>query len=625
MLPSGCARQVAPKKVVYPGQVTPEMRVHFNEVEGYYRRRHYDDAFLGYQHFIETYPHTRLTDEAIYKQGKIFFLKQQYADAVRKFEALFQKSPSPVYRAKARHMAGYAFFRMERYDQALSQFKTMEPDALPPKLRAQNYSLIIEASRMSHRESDFADYAKLRLLSLYEDVAGEELKNLRAPNVISYPDARLLVETWLDKPMGKNEIPGWLEDFPDSSARAYVDFKLARIAYDAGDKRRAQRLFTRFVRRYPKNPYVAIADSYLKELGGPGVAVGLKKAHYKLGVLLPLQGRYESYSRTLLDGIRCGVGEGGVCGGFSGIELVVKDTGFTPASVRQAVADLADQKVVAIIGPLAGLMATEAGVTATAKKIPIFPITQKSELMRVGDYVFQVGMQPRQQIKALAQAALDRGYRTFGVFYPDNNYGETMATLFVNQIKSQGGRITAMAAYNKRSPDPFAEARKLKRSIGRVGAPGRGVGFDALFIPDSYQTVNNLVSALEFNGIKDIPLLGTNAWNDPGLTLAIAKKFPGSFFVDVYDGAANTKEVREFKERFIKSFGRVPRVLEAYGYDIVMMIRKAAQEEGPHDIKKALTNERSFRGVTGIKGFEIGQGAVIESMVLKITETGVGE
>lgn len=623
---ANCAK-MGPKKAAYPGLVTPEIQSKFNEVEEQYRRKRYDYAFSGYQHFIESYTYNALTDEALYKQGKIFFLTKRYSDAVNKFKELAGKTPSALYRAKAMHMAAYSNFKMERYDLALQELDKIHPEVLPAKLRVQYFSLIIESSKLSGSEQDYANFAKVNLLNLYEEYAGPGLKNLRGANIVSYPDVHTLVDVWIDEPMSSAAIPTWMKRFPDSPAKSYVEFKLAKIYYDEDNKKKARSLFSRFVHKYPKSPYTPKAEKILLSLGGAELVtdVALTKAKYKIGVLLPMTGRYESYSRSVLDGIRCAVGVGNICGGESGIQLIIQDTGFTPGSVREAVDKLANQNVVAIIGPLSGKMAIEAGLIATTKKIPIFPITQKSQLMKQGDYIFQVGLPARQQIKSLVKAAFDRGHKTFGVFYPENNYGRTMAELFVDEVKSYGGRIVANASYKKRSPDPFAEARKLKRSIGRVGAPGKGVGFDALFIPDSYTTINTLVSALEFNGIKGIPLLGTNAWNDPGLTLAIANKFPGSFFVDLYDGASKNKAVKDFKAGFIQGYGRTPRVLEAYGYDIVMMIRTSAASRGARKIKETLEIKKGFDGVTGIKGFDVGVGPVIESMVLKIRESGVKE
>lgn len=610
----------------YPGQVTPEIQAEFNRVDEQYRRQSYDYAFSGYQHFIQTYPYNELTDEAYYKQGKIYFVSKRYQEAVTKLNELSRQTPSALYRAKAFHMAGYAYFKMGQYAEALETFEKVNGEVLPTKLRIQYYSLVLQAGKMSQASEDFVALTKLKLFSLYEDVASQSMRNLSGGNVIPYAQVRLMVEAWIDEPMKSSAIPVWMRKFPqDSPAYAYVLFKLGKVYYEENSKK-ARKPLSRFLSMYPKNIYASTAGKWLQELGGATESdVALKKANYKVGVLLPLTGRYESYGMSVLDGVKCAAGQNNACGGESGVQLVIKEAHFTPGAVRASIEELAKENVVAIIGPLTGKLSIEAGIAATEKNIPIFPITQKSGLMSQGDHIFQIGMPPKMQVEALVQAAWGRGHKNYGVFFPDNNYGKTMSELFIEEIQNRGGRITAKAMYKKRSPDFLGEARKLKRSIGRVGRAGKGVGFDALFIPDSFQSINAIVGGLEFNGIKDVALLGTNAWNDPGLTLAIADQFPGSFFIDLYDGTSKDKKVAEFNEKFAASFGRHPRVLEAYGYDILMMIRTVASSKGPSRIKNALVNHMGYSGVTGIKGFKVGEGPVFESMVLRIREKGVTE
>ncbi|OVE80860.1 hypothetical protein BVY03_05200 [bacterium K02(2017)] len=622
---SHCGGTGTSLKVKYPGEVTAQMQMEFNQVEAQYRRKDYEYAYHGYQNFIQTHVYNKLTDESFYKQGKIFFLTTRHVDAANKFMELAQKSPSPVYQAKAWHMAGYANFKMRRFKESIDLLKNAKAEALAPRLRVQYFSLIIQNTKEVPEEKQFGDLNMLRLYDLYEDFAGENLKKMHGGNVIDYTSVKNMMNLWINSPMSTTDIPSWMRKFKASSAKAYVDYKLAKVYYEENNLKKARTLFSKFVKRYPKNPYADTARSILTELGGPekDTDVALKKANYKIGVMLPFTGRYESYGLSILDGVKCASGEQNLCGDYSGVKIIVRDSGFTPDSVRKAMTELVNEGVAAIVGPLSGKLAIEAGIIASEKKIPIFPITQKSKLMGQSDYIFQIGMQPKQQIQSLVKTARSRGLKNFGIFFPNNKYGQIMAELFTDEVKLSGGKITAYAEYNKRSTDLFAEVRKLKSSIGRIAKIEKGVGFDALFIPDSYQSINSIVGGLEFHKISGVPLLGTNAWNDPGLTLSIANKFPGSFFIDLYDGSSNSKNVKEFKEKFVSSFGRSPRVLEAYGYDTLMLIRKVSQEKGSKKIKMALENNQGFKGVTGIKGFQMGEGALIESMVLKIKTNGL--
>lgn len=611
------------KKMVYPSIVTPAMQSFFNGVEFQYGQGQYEHAFSGYQVFIEKYPHTSLTDEAHYKQGKIFFVKKRFDDALNKFAYLAKETPSPAYRAKALHMAGYAAFFLEDYSRALTYLKDVDDAELPVKLRVQFYSIAVKSARQNGSDEDFAVLSLLKLHDVYEEYAGKGLHEVLGANVISAEHVKERLNAWLSEPTPA-QLPGWLKKYPHATpSYAYVNFKIAKAHADQGDTAKARRLLTQFITNFPRHPFVGSAQSLLTSLGGELKVATHSGLRYKVGVLLPLTGKYESHAESVIDGVRCAIGFHNICGEPTGIELLVVDSGFTSESTRAAIDELARQAVVAIIGPLSGELAVEAGMIATEKRVPIFPITQKSGVMTQGEYIFQVGFLAEKQVEAVVAEAFGRGYKTFGVFYPSNAYGETMAALFIQALERRGGRLTAKAEYQRGSPDKFAEARKLKASIGRVSAPGKGVGFDALFIPDSYQGVNALLNGLEFNQIKGIPLIGTSAWNDPELSLTIAEKFPNSYFVDLYNGNAKEGDVAVFRENFTRGFGRHPRVLEAYGYDIMMMIRQAVQEGGTAQIKEVLSGYRRFDGVTGVRGFKPGEGPEVESVVLRIKSTGL--
>ena len=611
-------------KVSYPGMVTPQVQSEFQRVERQYRIKNYTHAYHGYENFIQTFEYNKLTDEAYYKQGKIFFLQSRLEDAANKFSELVRKTPSPEYKEKAKHMVAYAHYKQEHYDDVVRELKNVRTKFLPTKMRVQYYSLAIRSARHAQVDRDFGHYATLRLYDTYESYAGTSVRNLRGSDVVSFAQTKKLLQSWITTPLLISNIANWMKKYvTETPAHAFVLYKLGKTYFEGKKFSRAKQYLVRFIKKFPKNEYALNARKMLEEMGADDSDLSLEKAHYKVGVLVPLAGRYESFGYAVLDGVKCAAGINHTCHGNSGIQLIVKDAAYSANAINNAIHEFKRAGVVAIIGPLSSSMAIEAGITASELRIPIFPITQKSGLMTQGDYIFQVGMQPKEQIHAIFSTARSKGYRSFGVLHPNTNYGQTMAELFMEEVRLNGGRITALAEYNKWSKDVYAESRKLKKSIGRIDKPDRGIGFDAIFIPDSYQTVNAMAAALTHSGIKDVALIGTTAWNDPDLSLTLAENFPGSYFVDLYHGGSKQANVRQFNELFRHSYGRAPRVLEAYGYDIMMMIRETAADRGEGSIKKALVEGRGYQGVTGVKGFRAGDGPIIDSMIMTIKKTGI--
>lgn len=600
----------------YPVEVTAEMRAQFDLAEFHYRRRHFDEANHFYQEYITRYGHNALTDEAYYKQGKLSFLKRDFQAAISRLETLAKISPSQAYRAKAWHLAGYAAYKMGDYAGSLKYLKKAPEMALPAKLRLQYYSVLINASNASSLELDQARYAALRLYDLYNENA-QSFRYLRAPDLINYTDSKRRVDAWMSEPLSGKKIPLWMRKYPSGPGKAYVDFKIAKAYFEADNQKSARRLLTLFVQSYPKNEYHAAASDMLARLGGPE-NLPVKKSKdvaFRLGVLAPMGGQRGSYGLSVLQGVKCAVGAEGLCEGNSRVEVVARDSGETGDGVKQALNELKSAGVVAVVGILPGELAVEGALAASEQKLPLFMISQKSKLMQQGDHVFQMGLTTEQQVAELVKAARDRGHKSFAVFYPSIRYGITMADLFSKEVGAQGGRVVVKTPYERRTPDLFAEARKLKTDARLSG----GASFDAIFIPDTYSAVNALVGALEFNGIKGMALLGTNTWNHPGLSSRrIEEVFPGSFFVDLYDAGAGNAENQDFRKRFMASGGQEPQVLQALGYDAAAIVKQIVSAHGERHLYENLSDSISFKGVTGVRGFKMGEGPVIVPHVIEL-------
>lgn len=601
-------------KPQYPGMVTQPMQAEFNQIEQLYQNKNYDQAFAAYSRFIQSYEYNQLTDEAFYKQGKIYFVQNQMAQAALKFSELASKSPNAVYQAKGYHMAGYSYFKLDQFDAACKQLKKTQAGSLPAKLRVQYFSVAVECAQKVG-DADFESLSLLNLYNLYQDAGDAEVKYTVGPNVIPYSSIQNRVDAWLNTPIKISEISTWMKKFPQSPAKAYVDFKIAFAYYNEKALDKARKAFSQFLTYFPKHELAPRAKKIVDELGGPLALKVTQKIDMKLGVLITAT---ES-GNAVLNGVRCAVGDNNVCSSSSGVTLVIRDTGENQETLKLAMQDLEKQNVSAIVAIPSKDLAVETAVAASEKKIPVFMVSQKEGLMTQSDYVFQFSMQAKQQMAELVSEAMNRGHKRFGMFYPNISYGQTMAELFAAEVKSRGGQLIVSVEYPRDTFDFFSQTRRLKDELAHTA------GIDALFIPESFKIVNVLVSALEYSNIKGISLLGTNAWNDASLTLTIADLFPGSFFVDFYDANSTAQTAIDFKQRFAASFGHDPRVLEAYGYDIASYIQDVASKSGTNNIKEAVLNAGGYSGVTGVKGFRAGEGPIIDPVIMKIRSTGIGE
>lgn len=615
------------RKPIYPNQVQDAWQTAFNAAEQNYKQASYDSALKGYQDYL-SYPYNKLSDESSYKIGKIYFIQQNWDAAISDFETLAQKTPDPAYRAKAYLMGAYSAFQKEDFAKSDSLVGKVKINDLPTKLQIHFYSLNIFLADKLSKAKEESDYNYLRLVDLYEESNDPSLKELSAPEIIASASAMERLHSWVISPISSDAIPHWIKDYPDGYSKAYVDYKWGKIYYEAGNTEEARRHFTHFIRSYPKNEYVSSAKKLLQKLGGPAAGVSNDDNALRVGVLLPLSGAQSAFGQAILWGVQCAAGQQAGCGEVQKVTLVQKDLGTaTPEDVAKMVDQLADEENVSvIIGPISGPLAEAAAKKAQQKKVVLFPITQKEGVMSIGNFIFQMGYKAHDQIHDLVLLARKRGLKSFGIFYPNINYGDELAIIFQDEVKANGGTIAAKSSYNTASNELGEDARKLKMSISRYSYNGGNAGFDAVFVPDSYRSLAKVSSGLQFVSIKDIPLLGTNAWNDSRFSSDVANSFPGSFFIDLFYTGSSSPRGAQFVNAYHDSFGRTPTSLEALGFDAMAFTLQAVEAGGstkPDKIRDDLLSNENLVGVTRIHAFKEGEGPVVSPISLTITSTGI--
>jgi ABC-type branched-subunit amino acid transport system substrate-binding protein len=156
-------------------------------------------------------------------------------------------------------------------------------------------------------------------------------------------------------------------------------------------------------------------------------------------------------------------------GRSTGIELVVRDSGGSPERAAAAVRELAaDEQVLAIIGPIFSAESEAAAQEAQGLGIPLLTLSNRMEVCAHRDYVFRLRMTPDDEINHLVEYAMDEvGAETFAILYPMSRYGRGMRSRYWDAVVTRGGKVVAAAGY---APD----ATDFK-------APIRGmVGFDLI-------------------------------------------------------------------------------------------------------------------------------------------------
>lgn len=319
--------------------------------------------------------------------------------------------------------------------------------------------------------------------------------------------------------------------------------------------------------------------------------------NYKIGVILPLTGKYAVYGKSTLHGIECASGIFTPCESPINAELIVKDDVGLPEKAAAAVEELVNKNDVnIIIGPLSSSSVAAAAQKAQSLGIPLISLSQKEGITQIGDNIFSVAMTATSQVKTVTEWAVsNKKIKNFGIVYPVTLFGNIYKDLFTEALSAAGGKIVMSQSYGETTLDFGGIFKQANKKYG------------ALFIPDSYRAVGFIASTMLSEGIDDVQLIGINRWNNPELVERGGEALQGAVFVDGFFDASTSTSVQRFVTTFEQAYGMKPTILEAQSYDAAKIAIKALQSTGgahPQDIKAMLANLPDVEGSTGSVGFD---------------------
>lgn len=225
--------------------------------------------------------------------------------------------------------------------------------------------------------------------------------------------------------------------------------------------------------------------------------------------------------------------------------------------------------------------------------------------------------------------------KAFGIFAPDNSYGENASQVFEEEVVARGGTVNVSTTYDPAATDliPFAqelgrkdyESRKSELWKLRKEAEAKGgnpdsvvlppvIDFDAIFLPDNAARIPLACAGLAYeefpigefqtakNG-KTLPLLGLSGWHNEQLVNTGNIYVRSSVFTDVY--SAQTANGRAFGDSYRAATGRNPNALEAAVHDAGQLLAAAALSDANDRIsfRDALANATAKTSGAGATAF----------------------
>jgi len=456
--------------------------------------------------------------------------------------------------AKARLLRARIHIRHQRYDEArplLEDLSAVRGEAtVPDDLREKALDYTAQLHLAERRPGPSFDALVERHRLLEEGKREPSLTRIRY--VLGTIPEKLLEE----------RIDAAGTDFP----AGYLRFERLMRRATRQPLSQTKRELNGWLERYGEHPLAAIVRNRLQRV---------QEAPLRLAVLLPLDSRYGSVAEALLQGMLAGYYQ---TDRGAGISVEVFDTEGSADGLRQALAKVREGEFAALIGPLtqagARTLSGLDGASENGDKLdpergasgdstngedhsaladglpPTLLLNTTRDWARASETLFQLGLDPEEEARQVAEFAYRQGHRQAGVLYPDSGWGRRMVRAFQARWRELTGTTRAMQAFDPDETDHSPVLRELL-ALDEVAARERGLeetlgidlpeyetpphreDLDFLFLASETRSARLIQPQLEFFAAGDIPLLATSHVHNPSDTRSDRQDMDGIRFLQL--------------------------------------------------------------------------------------------
>jgi branched-chain amino acid transport system substrate-binding protein len=584
---------------------TPEQQANltakFQKAEAYYRNHFYQRALEAYQQVLAEDPKGDFAPSAIYKIAGIHMREERPEKAVLYFARLQAEFPKSPFAQEALYNQGYCYFKMEDPTRALEAYKA--------------YLALPEARNKSRARALAAE--ALDALGKYEEAlrflaeAGAQETD-RDKQVEILQQAKKIIEERLSTAKLLDALPS----LKPGVIGDYTRFRIAQDSVAAGDRTKARELLAGIDFKRGRFQFYKDAQDLASETRKPDSEIELPviaaKAPEKkekpqkegasskpdaltIGVVLPLSGKFQVFGEQALHGIMLGVDRQAQRDmGGARLEVLVRDSEGDPDTAARMVTELAAQeRVLAIVGPLLVKESEPAADEADRVQIPMLTMSRKEGLAANRNWVFRNAITFQHQARALIQyASTHQSVRRFAVMYPENEFGEAFRIAFEKELDPGRLSLVAETGYP-------ADATDFRRQCHAIVQAGDA---EAVFIPDDAEKIALIAPQLVYYGVKDVDLLGPSSWNDDALARKAGAYLKRAVIADGFFADAPEPAVRDFAGKYEDQFGEKPTLLSALGYDgvgLLARVAKSGNADTRSAVRRGLLQIRNYPGLTG--------------------------
>ncbi len=317
----------------------------------------------------------------------------------------------------------------------------------------------------------------------------------------------------------------------------------------------------------------------------------MDKEPIRIGFVGDLTGVSADLGEAGRNGVMLAIEQYNQAGGVNGrhIELLARDTASRPETAVKSARELHDANVVAVIGPMTSNMAEVLlPFHDAAQLVLLSPTVSTSKFAGRDDYLFRINWTTRDDGQLAARACLQRGIRRLAVAINLDNrtYADSWLHEFSLTFEEGGGKII--------STQPFHSADESIRSVVDNLLASRPDGL--AFIAGAADTARLAQMTRKLN--RTIPLIATEWAGTEQLIELGGASVEGMTILMPFNADDNSPHYYDFRQRYIRRFGRQPGSSSALAYDAAtVLLDTLVRRPSGMPLKNALVELGPFRGL----------------------------
>lgn len=252
----------------------------------------------------------------------------------------------------------------------------------------------------------------------------------------------------------------------------------------------------------------------------------------RVGVLLPLSGRYAAFGQQVLQGLRLFMQQEHAKSQQAYIDLIIQDTNQT--DVQTAYRNLLTEQVGWIVGPLLSSNTAQLA-EVILPQVPVISLSKDFQISQQSSALFTHSLARSLQARFMAQFAFQKGFKRVAVIRGDSDSETEESDAFIDKFSELGGEIAdteviptemvnviAPLDHLREATDDDLLLQELDQELALFSAMQElevhlPVNLDAIYLALPGKRISQIAGQLAYMDISGIPLYGSNRWADGSL------------------------------------------------------------------------------------------------------------